>query len=249
MSFNTILIANRGEIAIRIMRAASDLGIKTVAVHSEDDANSLHCSIADESFALEGKGVPAYLNIDGIIAAAKEMNCDAVHPGYGFLSENSEFARKCEENDIVFIGPNVEHLELFGDKGRARAAAAEANVPILKGIDKSVTLEEAQAFYSSLGENGGMMIKAVAGGGGRGSRAVTDASEVEEAYNRCQSEATSAFGIGDLYVEEFIQQARHIEVQILGDLQGNIIHLCNGDIKKLLKSLQHLIYPIGFEPT
>ena len=225
MSFNTILIANRGEIAIRIMRAASDLGIKTVAVHSEDDANSLHCSIADESFALEGKGVPAYLNIDGIIAAAKEMNCDAVHPGYGFLSENSEFARKCEENDIVFIGPNVEHLELFGDKGRARAAAAEANVPILKGIDKSVTLEEAQAFYSSLGENGGMMIKAVAGGGGRGSRAVTDASEVEEAYNRCQSEATSAFGIGDLYVEEFIQQARHIEVQILGDLQGNIIHL------------------------
>ncbi|MCH8219515.1 MAG: ATP-grasp domain-containing protein, partial [Planctomycetes bacterium] len=154
-----------------------------------------------------------------------ESNCDAIHPGYGFLAENAAFARKCAESGIVFIGPDVEHLELFGDKGRARAAAADADVPILKGIDKSVSLEEAQEFYASLGSNAGMMIKAVAGGGGRGSRAVTDEADIERAYNRCKSEATSAFGNGELYVEELIEHARHIEVQILGDKNGEIVHL------------------------
>ena len=225
MSFQKILIANRGEIAIRIMRAANDLGIQTVAIYSEDDATSLHRTIADESFALPGRGVPAYLDMDTIIDAAKEMNCDAVHPGYGFLAENSEFAKKCDEQNLTFIGPDVEHLELFGNKGRARAAATAAGVPILKGIDRSVSVEEAKEFFSSLGANAGMMIKAVAGGGGRGSRAVTEELEIEETFKRCQSEATSAFGNGELYVEEFIQQARHIEVQILGDKSGNIINL------------------------
>ncbi|MCH7744449.1 MAG: ATP-grasp domain-containing protein, partial [Chloroflexi bacterium] len=219
------MIANRGEIAIRIMRAANDLDIRTVAVYSEDDSDSLHRTVADQAYALEGRGVPAYLDMDGIIEAAKKCNCDAIHPGYGFLAENAAFAKKCAENGIVFIGPDVENLELFGDKGRARAAAADADVPILKGIDKSVSLEEAQEFYASLGSNAGMMIKAIAGGGGRGSRAVTDEADIERAYNRCKSEATSSFGNGDLYVEQLVERARHIEVQILGDKNGAIVHL------------------------
>ena len=225
MSFQRILIANRGEIAIRIMRAANDLDISTVAVYSEDDTRSLHRTIADQAYALKGRGVPAYLDMDGIIEAAKQCNCDAIHPGYGFLAENAAFARKCAEHGIVFIGPDVEHLELFGDKARARVAAADAGVPILEGIDRPVSLEEAQEFYASPGGNAGMMIKAVAGGGGRGSRAVTNQADIEDAYNRCKSEATTAFGNGELYVEAFIERARHIEVQILGDKYGEVVHL------------------------
>jgi len=225
MGFQSILVANRGEIAIRIMRAANDLGINAVAVYSKDDSQALHRTVADQAVALKGRGVPAYLNMDGIIEAAKESNCDAIHPGYGFLAENAAFARKCAENGIAFIGPDVEHLELFGDKGRARAAAANVDVPILKGIDRSVSLEEAQEFYASLDGKSGMMIKAVAGGGGRGTRAVTNEADIEDAYNRCRSEANIAFGSGELYVEEFLERARHIEVQILGDKSGNIVHL------------------------
>ncbi|MDP6513454.1 MAG: biotin carboxylase N-terminal domain-containing protein, partial [SAR202 cluster bacterium] len=207
------------------MRAAHDLDIRTVAVYSEDDSKSLHRTIADDAVALEGRGVPAYLNMDRIIEAAKESNCDAIHPGYGFLAENAAFARKCAENGIVFIGPDVEHLELFGDKARARALAAVTDVPILKGIDKSVSLEEAKEFFAVVGSDAGIMIKAVAGGGGRGARAVTDEADIEDAYNRCQSEANIAFGNGELYVEQFIEQARHIEVQILGDKNHEIVHL------------------------
>ncbi|MDP6716527.1 MAG: carboxyl transferase domain-containing protein, partial [SAR202 cluster bacterium] len=195
------------------------------AVYSEDDSKSLHRTIADDAVALEGRGVPAYLNMDRIIEAAKESNCDAIHPGYGFLAENAAFARKCAENGIVFIGPDVEHLELFGDKARARALAAVTDVPILKGIDKSVSLEEAKEFFAVVGSDAGIMIKAVAGGGGRGARAVTDEADIEDAYNRCQSEANIAFGNGELYVEQFIEQARHIEVQILGDKNHEIVHL------------------------
>ncbi len=225
MGFKTILVANRGEIAIRIMRTAKDLGIITVAVYSEDDFESLHRTMADDSYGLEGQGILAYLDMDRIIEIAKEAEADAVHPGYGFLSENANFARKCEENGIVFIGPDIRHLELFGNKGRARAAAAAAEVPILKGIDESVTLEQAQAFYESLPCESGMMIKAVGGGGGRGSRAISDESSIGSAYKRCKSEATRAFGNGDLYVEQFVKNARHIEVQILGDSSGEIVHL------------------------
>ena len=225
MGFQSILVANRGEIAIRIMRAANDLGISAVAVYSEDDPKALHRAVADQAVALKGRGVPAYLNMDGIIEAAKESNCDAIHPGYGFLAENAAFARKCAENGIAFIGPDVDHLELFGDKGRARAAASHVDVPILKGIDRSVSLEEAREFYDSLGGKSGMMIKAVAGGGGRGTRAVTNEADIEDAYNRCRSEANIAFGNDELYVEEFLERARHIEVQILGDKSGNIVHL------------------------
>ena len=225
MGFKKILIANRGEIAIRIMRASSDLGISTVAIFSEDDAESLHRTIADESFQLDGQGVFAYLDIEGIIKIAKENGVDAIHPGYGFLAENADFTKRCNEEGIAFIGPNIEHIELFGDKGRARKAATDAGVPVLKGIDRAVTVEEAKDFFKSLGESSGMMIKAVSGGGGRGSRAVIKESELERAFKRCTSEARKAFGNGDLYVEQFIGKARHIEIQILGDKKGNIIDL------------------------
>lgn len=223
MSFSGLLIANRGEIAIRIARAAADLGIRSVAVFSEDDAASLHTRVADEAHPLSGIGARAYLDIEAIIQAAEETGCDAVHPGYGFLSEQAEFARRCGEQGITFVGPKVEHLSLFGDKARAREAAIKAGVPVLKGIDRAVSLEEARAFFESSG--GAMIIKAIAGGGGRGSSAVTDADELEKIYERCQREAKAAFGIEDVYVEEFIARARHVEVQILGDLDGGITHL------------------------
>ena len=225
MNFKRILVANRGEIAIRIIRAAHDLNIQSVAVFSEDDSASLHLKIADDAQPLKGRGVAAYLDIDRLIDIARKNHCDAVHPGYGFLAEDADFARRCQEEGIIFIGPPIKSLELFGDKGQARVAATRAGVPILRGIDRAVTLEEAQAFFASLGPDAGIMIKAIGGGGGRGSRQVTDASQVEEAYNRCFSEATNALKINGLYVEEFIKRSRHIEVQILGDQQGNIIHL------------------------
>ena len=220
-----LLVANRGEIAIRIMRAAAELDIPTVAVAPKDDAGCLHTGKADELASLEGVGASAYLNIEQLIAAAKETGCDAVHPGYGFLSENAEFAVACEQAGITYVGPTVESLRLFGDKARAREAASAANVPIVRGLDHAVSLEEAQAFFAELGSGRAMMIKAIGGGGGRGSRAVTEAEEVETSFERCKAEAEAAFGNGSLYVEEFIQQARHIEVQILGDGAGAITHL------------------------
>ena len=208
-----MLIANRGEIAIRIARAAADLGLRTVAVHSEDDAASLHTRVADEAHALDGTGPAAYLDEEAIVEAARASGCQAIHPGYGFLAERASFARRCAAAGIVFVGPYPEHLELFGDKGRARAAALAATVPVLKGTDQAVSLDEARAFMASL-DGGAMIIKAIAGGGGRGTRVVADAAEIESAYARCQSEAQSAFGVPDVYVEEFITHARHIEVQI-----------------------------------
>jgi len=220
-----ILIANRGEIAIRIARAAADLGLGTVAVYSRDDSDSLHVRVADQSHALTGQGAAAYLDAEAIVAAARETGCDAVHPGYGFLSERADFARLCAQSGLRFIGPGVDHLELFGDKARARAAAIKADVPVTRGIDRAVSLEEAQNFFASLKSGGAMIIKAVAGGGGRGTRAVFSADEIGPAFARCQSEAQAAFGVPDVFVEAFIARARHIEVQILGDHAGNVIHL------------------------
>lgn len=223
MSFNGVLIANRGEIAIRIARAAQDLGLRTVAVHSEDDAASLHIKVADAAVALAGLGARAYLDIPAVIAAAQASDCDAIHPGYGFLSEQAEFAAQCAAAGITFIGPTPEHLSLFGDKARAREAAIAAEVPVLPGIDQAVTLAEAEAFFDAHPE--GIIIKALAGGGGRGTRAVTEKEALAEAFARCQSEAKAAFGIEDVYVEVFMQQARHVEVQIIGDAGGNVAHL------------------------
>ena len=225
MSVTKLLIANRGEIAIRVARAAADIGLPCVAVHSKDDVHSLHLRVTDEVQALPGHGAAAYLDADEILAAAKASGCDAVHPGYGFLAERADFARRCIEAGVTFVGPDIAHLELFGDKARARAAAIAASVPVIRGLDHPVTLDEAQAFFAALGKGGAMIIKAVAGGGGRGTRAVLTADEIEPAFARCQSEAAAAFGRPDVYVEEFIPRARHIEVQILGDREGHVAHL------------------------
>ena len=220
-----LLVANRGEIAIRIMRAAAELGVPTVAVAPADDAGALHTGKADEAVTLDGTGAAAYLDIEQIVAAALDTGCDALHPGYGFLAENAALARRCAEAGVTFVGPRVETLELFGDKARARSAATDAGVPVIRGIDRPVSVEEAAAFLDALGAGRGMMIKAVGGGGGRGSRRVADAGEVAATYERCRAEALASFGNGDLYVEEFIERARHVEVQILGDADGAIAHL------------------------
>ncbi|MCA3708813.1 MAG: carbamoyl-phosphate synthase large subunit, partial [Phenylobacterium sp.] len=220
-----LLIANRGEIAIRIARTAADMGVGTVAVYAEDDAASLHVRVADEAVALGRTGVPAYLDIEGVIAAARSAGCDAIHPGYGFLSENADFARACEAAGLTFVGPRPESLRLFGDKAAARALAESCGIPLPSGISRPVSLAEAQAFLASLGKGGAVMLKAVAGGGGRGMRPVTDAAELPQAFERAASEAQTAFGSGDLYVEELMPRARHLEVQILGDGAGGIVHL------------------------
>ena len=220
-----LLIANRGEIAIRIARAAADLGLPTVAVYGEDDARSLHLRVADETRKLPGQGAAAYLNAEAIVAAAKDSRCDAIHPGYGFLAERGDFARACAEAGLTFVGPDVRHLDLFGDKACAREAAVAAGVPVIRGLNHAVTLVEAQAFFASLGAGGAMIIKALAGGGGRGTRAVLSVNELDSAFARCQSEAAAAFGRPEVYVEEFIPRARHVEIQILGDRTGEIAHL------------------------
>ncbi len=222
---NSLLIANRGEIAIRIIRAAAEMGIRTVAIFPDDDAASLHTRKADEARRLNGAGAAAYLDGEQIIALARDAGCDAIHPGYGFLSENAGFARRCASEGITFVGPRAEMLELFGDKVQARALAERCGIPILRGTSGATSLDEAQRFFSSLGDGASIMIKAVAGGGGRGMRAVSRVEEIEEAYKRCQSEARASFGNSDVYVEQLMPRARHIEVQIIGDGSGDVSHL------------------------
>ncbi|MBR1123679.1 carbamoyl-phosphate synthase large subunit [Bradyrhizobium lablabi] len=222
MPFQKLLIANRGEIAIRIARAAAEVGLRTVAIYPADDAASLHVRTADESDEIPGRGARAYLDIEAVIAVARAAGCDALHPGYGFLSENPALARRCAEAGITFIGPAPEALELFGDKARAKALAKDCGVPIIDGTEGPTTLEQAAAFLAT---HGAIMIKAIAGGGGRGMRIVEDAAGLEEAFARCQSEAMAAFGSGEVYVERLIRKARHIEVQIIGDRHGAISHL------------------------
>jgi acetyl/propionyl-CoA carboxylase alpha subunit/acetyl-CoA carboxylase carboxyltransferase component len=222
---NSLLIANRAEIAIRVMRAAAELGIRTVAVFSEDDARSLHTRKADEARRLNGTGAAAYLDVEQIIEVAKLAGCDAIHPGYGFLSEKAGFARRCADEGIMFVGPRPEILELFGDKVQARSLATRCGIPLLRGTSGPTSLDEARNFFSALGDGASMMIKAIAGGGGRGMRAVHRIEEVEEAYKRCQSEARAAFANGDVYVEQLMPRARHIEVQIIGDKSGGVSHL------------------------
>jgi acetyl/propionyl-CoA carboxylase alpha subunit/acetyl-CoA carboxylase carboxyltransferase component len=225
MPFRKLLIANRGEIAIRIARAAGESGLASVAIHPSDDALSLHVRAADESYEIPGRGARAYLDIEAVIAAAKATACDALHPGYGFLSENALLARRCAEEGMVFVGPSPEALDLFGDKVEAKRLARRCGVPVIEGTSGPTTLDEARAFFASLGAAGAAMIKAIAGGGGRGMRIVEDASKLEEAYARCQSEAKAAFGNDQVYVERLIRKARHIEVQIIGDRFGAISHL------------------------
>ncbi|RLT87648.1 MULTISPECIES: carboxyl transferase domain-containing protein [unclassified Ketobacter] len=220
----TILVANRGEIAVRIIRTLSELGWRSVAVYAEDDSLSLHALKADIAVPLSGSGASAYLDQAQMIAIARQHQCDGVHPGYGFLSENSDFARACEQAGLVFVGPDADTLALFGDKARARALAAECGVPVLQGMDHSVSLQQAEAFFAQLPAGSAMAIKAIAGGGGRGLRVVRDSAQLAAAYARCQSEAESAFGDGSVYVEQWAPAARHIEVQVLGD-GSDCVHL------------------------
>ncbi len=229
MTSSKLLVANRGEVAIRVMRAAAELGIPTVAISSEDDADSLHTRMAGEARSLSGVGVGAYLDGEQILNVANAAGCDAIHPGYGFLAESAEFAARCAEAGIQFVGPRVEILELFGDKARARQVADGTGVPVLRGTQEPTSLEEARRFRQSLGENAAMMIKAIAGGGGRGIRALQPGDDLEEAYARCHSEARTAFGDGALYVEELVPRAKHIEVQIVGDGSGAVSHLGERD--------------------
>ncbi|HSW05593.1 acetyl-CoA carboxylase biotin carboxylase subunit, partial [Aquabacterium sp.] len=217
--FKKLLIANRGEIAVRILRAAHDLGVATVAVFARDDAQALHRALAGEAVALDATGPAAYLDIAALIAIARRLGCDAVHPGYGFLSERADFAQACADAGLVFIGPTPAQLALFGDKARARALAADHGVPLLPGTG-AAGLSELQDFFAAQrarNPNGGVMLKAVAGGGGRGMRAVDDPAQLPEAFARCSAEAQAAFGVGSVYAERLIKHARHIEIQIIGD--------------------------------
>ncbi|MDF3834005.1 biotin carboxylase N-terminal domain-containing protein, partial [Cupriavidus basilensis] len=226
MTFRKLLIANRGEIAIRIARAAAGAGLESIALYSEDDRDALHVRKADGAVALPGTGPRAYLDIAQVVAAATRSGCDLVHPGYGLLSENAEFAQACLDAGLAFVGPAPDVLRLFGDKARARALARECGVPVVSGTTGPTTLEAAHAFFGSLQETGaGMMIKALAGGGGRGMRAVRAAADIDEAYARCVSEATAAFGNGAVYVERIVRAPRHIEIQVLADAAGGVIAL------------------------
>jgi acetyl-CoA carboxylase biotin carboxylase subunit len=222
--FSKVLVANRGEIAVRIMRACRELGIRTVAIYSEVDRNSLHVRHADEAYAC---GPPpareSYLQIGRILEIAREAGAEAIHPGYGFLSENAEFAGRCKEAGVVFIGPRADTIEAMGDKVVSRKAMAEAGVPIVPGTTEKLTDEEALRSAEKMGLP--VMVKASAGGGGKGLRLVRSPQELEQAIKRARSEAKASFGDDSIYVEKFVEGPRHIEIQILGDRFGNTIHL------------------------
>ena len=222
--FKKILIANRGEIAIRIIRACNEMGIKTVAVYSKADKNSLHVKFADEAICIgEGPAVESYLNIPRIIAAGEITNADAIHPGYGFLAENAKFSKICKENGFTFIGPDAEIIDLMGDKVNARNAAKDAGVPIIPGSNTLSSVEEFLEIAEQIGYP--VMLKAVAGGGGKGMRVIKNANEAEKGFNIIQNEAGMAFNNSEIYVEKFVENGRHIEVQILSDKFGNHLQL------------------------
>ena len=227
--FKKILIANRGEIALRIIRTCREMGIKSVAVYSQADKDSLHVRFADEAVCI---GPPpskdSYLNIPRIIAAAEITNADAIHPGYGFLSENSKFARICEENGIKFIGATPEQIDQMGDKATAKATMKKAGVPCVPGSDGVIdTYEEALKMAKEIGYP--VMIKATAGGGGKGMRAIWKESELQESWDKAKREAAAAFGNDGMYMEKLIEEPRHIEIQIVGDQYGKACHLSERD--------------------
>ncbi len=220
-----ILIANRGEIALRIMRTAKELGISTVAVYSEADRNALHVRYADEAVCIgPPPSAQSYLDSDKIIEVCKKLNVDAIHPGYGFLSENAAFAKKVSENGLIFIGPSPEAIETMGSKLAAKAAVAKYDVPLVPGTEKAIDdIPEAKKIAVEIGYP--ILIKASAGGGGKGMRIVEGEADFEEQMNRAISEAKSAFGDGSVFIEKFVTSPKHIEFQILGDQHGNIVHL------------------------
>jgi acetyl-CoA carboxylase biotin carboxylase subunit len=222
--FSKILIANRGEIALRIIRAAKELGIKTVAVYSDADKDSIHVRLADESVGLgPPKTSESYLNIPKLIHAAKQKNAEAIHPGYGFLAESTQFARACDDAGLKFIGPSVENLRLAGDKVEAKERMSAAGLPTIPGSHRGLeNLQEALQLAAEIGYP--VMIKAAAGGGGRGMRICQDERILKEEFPVAQAEAKAAFGDGKMYLEKFIPRARHVEVQVLGDGQGQAVH-------------------------
>ena len=225
-----VLVANRGEIAIRVFRACAELGIATVGIYAAEDEYSVHRFKADEAYLIgEGnKPIEAYLYIEGIIQAAKEAGADAIHPGDGFLSENLQFAKRCQEEGLTFIGPKLEHLDIFGDKIKAKEAAVKAGIQSIPGSDGPVdSVDEVLDFAKDYGYP--IMIKAALGGGGRGMRVAFDDAQALEGYNRAKSEAKAAFGSDEVYVEKYIADPKHIEVQILGDMHGNVVHLFERD--------------------
>jgi len=227
--FKRILIANRGEIAIRLIRACQELGVETVAVYSEADVESLHVRLADEAVCI---GPPpsseSYLNVPRIISAAEITDSEAIHPGYGFLAENPEFAEICEASKIKFIGPTSAQIRKMGDKALARSSMMEAGVPVLPGSDGAVdSVREAEKVAESVGYP--VMIKAVSGGGGRGMRVVKSKDSFSNSFLMCRAEAEAAFGSPEVYIEKYIERPRHIEIQIMGDSKGNVVHLFERD--------------------
>jgi acetyl-CoA carboxylase biotin carboxylase subunit len=227
--FDKVLIANRGEIALRIHRACREMGIQTVAIHSTADSDAMHVRLADESVCI---GPPpakdSYLNIPAILSAATIVGADAIHPGYGFLSENARFAELVEEHEFTFIGPTPEHIRMMGDKIVAKKTAAELGLPLVPGSPGPVdSLDEVRALGKSIGYP--VLIKAVAGGGGRGMKVIEKEAQAEEAFNLARQEATAAFGNGAVYVEKYLGKPRHIEIQILADTHGNVVHLGERD--------------------
>lgn len=227
--FNKVLIANRGEIAVRIIRGCRELGIKTVAIFSEADRDALHVEMADEAICIgPAKATDSYLNMHSVLSAAIVSGAEAIHPGFGFLAENSMFAEMCEECQIKFIGPMPKTIDSMGNKINARKLMIEARVPVIPGSEGEIsTLKEAKKIADEVGYP--IMLKAAAGGGGKGIRKVLEESELEKQFQSAQQEALAAFGNGQMYIEKVIYPARHIEVQILGDHYGNIIHLGERD--------------------
>ena len=228
--FRKVLIANRGEIAIRVIRACRELGIRTVAIYSAEDKNSLFRTKAHESYEI-GKGkspIDAYLDIDEIIRMAKTKGCDAIHPGYGFLSENADFAEACEEAGIAFIGPTHEMMNRLGDKIQSKMVADEVGVPCIPGVEAAISNDDdAVKFANAAGYP--IMLKAAAGGGGRGMRIVRKEEDLLPQFHSAQNEAVKAFGNGDIFIEKYIEEPKHIEVQVLGDKYGNVVHLYERD--------------------
>ncbi|MFL0252714.1 acetyl-CoA carboxylase biotin carboxylase subunit [Clostridium neuense] len=226
---NKVLIANRGEIAVRIIRACRELGIETVAVYSEADKESMHVYLADQAVCIgPAKSKDSYLNMENIISATVLTGAQAIHPGFGFLSENGKFARMCSECNITFIGPDAETIENAGNKAKAREIMVNAGVPVIPGVNGTVDTEEAVvAEAKKIGYP--VMLKASAGGGGKGIRIVKDESEIVKAFRTAKAEAKAAFGDDTMYMEKFIEEPRHIEFQVLGDIHGNVVYLGERD--------------------
>lgn len=226
--FKKILIANRGEIALRVLRAARELGVQCVVAYSEADETSLPVLLADEAICIgPAASSGSYLNVRNLLSAALVTGAEAVHPGYGFLAENAEFAEKCEEHNLVFIGPRPETIARIGDKANARRLALEAGVPITPGSDPLAGLEAAAAFAERIGYP--VILKAAAGGGGRGMRVVQSPADLERSFVHAQEEARSAFGDPAMYMEKYLEEPRHVEIQVFGDGQGNVLHFFDRD--------------------